>query len=92
MTPTPELEAWLMDQIDFPTPTEQAMGRDIEDRILKVTEQAPPGYNLPPEVQDLLDSGAITPESLGISPTTTTTKPTNKDGSRKGSQSGKPTE
>jgi hypothetical protein len=35
ITPTPELETWLSEQMDFPAPTSEALGRDIESRLAK---------------------------------------------------------
>lgn len=35
ITPTPELEAWLTDQMDFPQPSTEALGRGLEERIKK---------------------------------------------------------
>lgn len=35
ITPTPELEEWVLDQMDFPPPSDAALKRSIKDRLLK---------------------------------------------------------
>jgi hypothetical protein len=60
ITPTPELEEWLADQMDFPQPTQDALDRTIEDRLPTKGPTPTPGQS--PEEPDSEETTRVTPD------------------------------
>jgi hypothetical protein len=94
ITPTPELEEFVSEIVDLPRPTKEALDRGYEDRLfretLRVQEATPPGW-MPGEEITPAEEAALN-QPMPTAKPGPPPKPTNANGSRKGSRTGRPVE